>query len=400
MAGSTADVSVELMVEVLLHAPTELTPAEKLLLTVIAESCNSKTRMTWFRAGWDATEVARRAHLTEGSLSKTFWSMAQKGCEVRVSHGTDKNGNPVFAHKGKQTTFRLPRFAPQSVDKSPGIDSQRSDEDRTFDARSDAKAPTYVGVRSDEDRTIEAQRSDDGRTLLLKDLPSKNTSSLSVRETTTRPAAIVPSLRDERDDEDASQNLKSKKPTDRTTVLLGAGLTNNEADSFTDWADNNLPGGRKGDGWYLTLHRNGTLTDRISEWRSSGPADPACDTCHGEGETGDYLNRRPCGCLWFTDPDRIRPDWVRQLASFEPCDHGINGGDQEAPNGWRYCALCRGPGWVDRNLQPRTEERVIRSPADQRVAEGAVLYAKYKAQEHGQHKTFKNPSIENYYGEL
>src|SRR5690348_11694566 len=106
------------MVEVMKYAPAGLNPTERLTLIVIAESCRTDTRMTYYRDGWDAEELARRVGVNAESLTKVFRSLAKKGCEVRVAHA-EKNGRPVFAFKGKQTTFKLPRFAPQRVDESP-----------------------------------------------------------------------------------------------------------------------------------------------------------------------------------------------------------------------------------------------------------------------------------------
>ena len=249
--------SVELIVEVLKYAPASLTPTEKLLLAVIAESCSSKTRMTWYRDGWDAEEVARRTNISAGSLSKTFWSLAQKGCEVRVPHGF-KDGKPIFAFRGKQTTFKLPNFAPE-----------RSDEDRTFPDGPPEKGPTVVGESPDEDRTISRERSDEDRTLLLKELPSKNTSSLSPRETEQPSATAVPAPRTERENEEAPPTTKNTKPGRRHTILTTHGLTDDEHQQFANWADQ-LPGGPKGDGWYIACNNNGTLTDRITDWRNSG----------------------------------------------------------------------------------------------------------------------------------
>lgn len=163
------------MVEVLKHAPAELNPTERLTLVAIAESCRSDTRMTYYRDGWDAAELARRVGVTSESLTKVFRSLAAKGCEVRVAHAV-KNGKPVFAFKGKQTTFKLPRFAPQRSDEDRTMDTQRVDESPVFSEGSETKGWTSVRQRLDESPGFEAQSLDESPPLLLKDLPSKNTS--------------------------------------------------------------------------------------------------------------------------------------------------------------------------------------------------------------------------------
>jgi hypothetical protein len=286
-------VSVELMVEVLTHAPATLTAAEKLLLMAIAESCNSTTRMTWYRPGWDAAELARRSQLTVGSLSKTFWSLAQKGCEVRVPHGTDKRGKPIYAHKGKQTTFKLPRFIPQ-----------RSDEDRTFAPSETAKGPTLIGVRSDDGRTFEAQRSDEDRTLLLKDLPSKNPSSLSPRED----EASAPSgdgIEPERETDEASPKPVTVKTNPVHRLLLDAGCREDLTEEMEQELRRRNNVRAPGPAWFRTVAGNGELRDHVTDaleaFEPAPRAEPLADSHPFEPKGDGSPDCRHCP---FPEPNR------------------------------------------------------------------------------------------------
>jgi len=368
------------MVEVLLHAPPSLTPAEKLLLTVIAESCNPKTRMTWYRAGWDAEEVARRSHLTAGSLSKTFWSLAQKGCEVRVAHGIDKRGRPVFAFKGKQTTFRLPVFAPQ-----------RSDEDRTIDATEDAKGPTYVAVRSDEDRGFEAQRSDEGRTLLLKELPSKNTSSLS-RQDSPDAAPSTPAQRSEREmvDED------SQTPEPRTLphrLLMKNGAPEDQLDfleGFISSGNNVL-----GNGWWITADRNGSLADHIAEGVKAldepdvGGNPPWCGHCdeRTRQRTTEWMENISVSRCPECHPLVVQTRTEEPSSAYRPSTSGARArqGLAVADSLDRQFGHGRYQPWQPPADQSEYDQpfsgHIARSPADQRMLDAIPLYNHYKALE-------------------
>lgn len=354
--------SVDLVVEVLRHAPEDLNPTERLALVVIAESCNSKTRTTWYRDGWDATEVARRIGVTAESLTKVFRSLARKGCEVRVAHMV-KDGKPIFAHKGKQTMFKLPCFAGQSPDEGP-----------PFDGGQDAKARTSVRVSLDESPGKEAQSLDESPPLLLKELSSKNPSSLSPREDAANEA---PHPEDRERDEFAS--LPNPEPKSIAhTVLVKHGCTGNEADALVAHVNRDTV---KGPGWWRKLDSNeGDIPALIAEFRTVATITPSCRTCDDTGSTGDWMNTRACDCLWWRNPAAARKAFKAQLDGFPPCGHGINGGDLKAPNGWQRCSNCRGPGWVDPpapvavvNVQPRSGQR--RSTGAMRAEQGLRVAA-------------------------
>ena len=108
---------------VLDHAPTELTSGERLLLLVIADDANDTTRIGW--PGIDL--LAHRTGLSEDGVTKTLRRLAKRGWEVRVPITEDASGRPVFAVRGRRTTYRVPVFperpdAPKAGPQSPHSD--------------------------------------------------------------------------------------------------------------------------------------------------------------------------------------------------------------------------------------------------------------------------------------
>jgi hypothetical protein len=105
-------VAIELICEVLKHAPQDLSSAERLVLVVIAEAANGATRKCWPKR----ETIAHRAGLELSGLKKVFQKLAARGLEVRIPIGKDKKGGLVFAHEGHQTEYLLPRFDIHSPD--------------------------------------------------------------------------------------------------------------------------------------------------------------------------------------------------------------------------------------------------------------------------------------------
>jgi hypothetical protein len=99
-------VGIRLIIEVFDHAPAELTPTERLLLLALAESARDDTRTCWP----SMKLLTRRTGLQDRSVRKAFTRLAERGYEVRMQAGTDKHGNPTYAHTGRATVYRLPDF--------------------------------------------------------------------------------------------------------------------------------------------------------------------------------------------------------------------------------------------------------------------------------------------------
>lgn len=119
---------IKLMIEVLDSAPADLTPAQRLVLVVIAERAYDDTREAWpgGTGKWGLDVLARRTGLKPDSVRKAIQQMARKGVEVRVPIKTGADGRPVYAHEGQQTTFRIPKFAKRADQDPPSEDGPGS----------------------------------------------------------------------------------------------------------------------------------------------------------------------------------------------------------------------------------------------------------------------------------
>lgn len=58
--------------------------------------------------GLTLERLAQLTHATEGSVSDALTELSQEGWEFRVPLGTDKNGKPQYAVRGKATVYRVP----------------------------------------------------------------------------------------------------------------------------------------------------------------------------------------------------------------------------------------------------------------------------------------------------
>src|SRR5690606_29554617 len=96
----------ELYRHVLGHAPGELDAAARLVLAVIADDANEKTRRSYL--GMDL--LAHRTGLLPDSIGKALRRLAKADIEIRVPVGADKNGKPVFAMRGHRTVYLIPVF--------------------------------------------------------------------------------------------------------------------------------------------------------------------------------------------------------------------------------------------------------------------------------------------------
>lgn len=85
---------IRLIVEVLQHAPTTLTHREKLLLVVLAEDANDKTRTTWNSV--ESPEILRGAKLSRAELYAVLKKLIAKGVVKKVGSG-QKNAVAKYA---------------------------------------------------------------------------------------------------------------------------------------------------------------------------------------------------------------------------------------------------------------------------------------------------------------
>jgi hypothetical protein len=97
--------------------PLALSSGERLVVLEIADQANDRTRQAFGRDLLDI--VARRTGFASTKqVGKVLGKLAEKGIELRVQivkNGRplfDKQGRPVFAYEGHQTTYRIPVFDP------------------------------------------------------------------------------------------------------------------------------------------------------------------------------------------------------------------------------------------------------------------------------------------------
>lgn len=95
-----------LVEEVMDHAPRHLTPAQRHLLAVLAELCRGKGRIVEESLDY----LAWRYGTSPKGVRQVLAKLAESGVDVRVAIGTDKNGAPVYAVRGRVPRFRLPEF--------------------------------------------------------------------------------------------------------------------------------------------------------------------------------------------------------------------------------------------------------------------------------------------------
>jgi hypothetical protein len=105
------------------HAPADLDAGELALLLILADDADEETRECF--PGMD--ELCSWMRMTADGVGRVLQRLAKRGLEVRVPVGKDKTGRTIYAMKGVQTTYRLPRFA-ESV---PGPQSGHSANART-----------------------------------------------------------------------------------------------------------------------------------------------------------------------------------------------------------------------------------------------------------------------------
>ncbi|WP_156042395.1 helix-turn-helix domain-containing protein [Rhodococcus sp. UNC363MFTsu5.1] len=94
----------QLVKEVLDGAPPQLGPSERLVLVALAEWADVDQRVCWRTSG----ELAARVGVSEDGLRKVLQRLAKCNLDPRLPISFAASGSPVFAHKGRATTFRVP----------------------------------------------------------------------------------------------------------------------------------------------------------------------------------------------------------------------------------------------------------------------------------------------------
>ena len=110
---------------VLDHAPAELTSGERLVLLVIADDANDNTRIGW--PGVDL--IMHRSGLGETGVKRALGRLAERGLEARVPIAEDAKGRPIFAVRGRRTTYRVPVFPERTDRPMPTPQAPQSDQE-------------------------------------------------------------------------------------------------------------------------------------------------------------------------------------------------------------------------------------------------------------------------------
>ena len=122
----------ELYRHVLNNAPDEIDATARLVLAVIADDANEKTRTSYM----GIELLAHRTGLSSHGITKALRRLANAGIEIRVPIGMDGRGRPVFAVKGRRTTYLIPVF-PERTFMDPKVAPQG---DHTADESSPQEA--------------------------------------------------------------------------------------------------------------------------------------------------------------------------------------------------------------------------------------------------------------------
>lgn len=136
----------ELYRHVLSHAPGELDAAARLVLAVIADDANEKTRRSYL--GMDL--LSHRTGLLPDSIGKALRRLAKAGIEIRVPVGANKNGKPVFAMRGHRTVYLIPVFPerfmnPKACPEADLSEAESPDEKQANEERKPGREDVKVG---------------------------------------------------------------------------------------------------------------------------------------------------------------------------------------------------------------------------------------------------------------
>lgn len=94
---------------VLNHAPADLTKEERLLLLAIADDANERTRVS--SPGRDLLE--HWTGMGDQALKKALRKLTERGWDIRVAIAKREDGSPIYAVRGRRSTYRVPVFPPR-----------------------------------------------------------------------------------------------------------------------------------------------------------------------------------------------------------------------------------------------------------------------------------------------
>lgn len=244
----------ELYRHVLNHAPADLSKEERLLLLAIADDANERTRLS--RPGVGLLE--HWTGMDAQAIKRALRKLASRGWEIRVPLARRGDGSPVYAFRGRRSTYRVPVFPPRT-DHPMGVAGDLQT------ARMGVAGEHQSGANGGHSCTEWGSLVNEMG--VTSDPPSPHSphysSSARARETTPDPSGP-------REEEEEKKN-KNKKTTEtpRTPlqiILDATDATPTEADTLLGHLTrhhhiSNLPA------WLTTAATNGTLTQHLANHR-------------------------------------------------------------------------------------------------------------------------------------
>lgn len=86
------------------YAPADWTAGERLVALMIADDASDTTRASWIRNEL----LCHRTGLRPSGVKAALQKLAGRGYEMRVSHGKDALGRPMYAVRGHRTEYLVP----------------------------------------------------------------------------------------------------------------------------------------------------------------------------------------------------------------------------------------------------------------------------------------------------
>lgn len=307
--------AISLIMEVLDHAPENLSSGERLVLIVIAEWANERTREARQTTNWTLDTVMHRSKLRKTGLKSALQGLAAKGCEVRKPLRWKDDSTPVFAYEGMQMTFLLPTFRDGTVVRNVNY---HEDDERRKDPpaeRGGHSNPSRREGMPEHPSGVATASERGGHSNPHPFSPLKNPSSLSPDDAGT-PAA------QERERDQAPPNLNPEPRPAASPghhALATRNITGAEADRLIPVAEaqNNV---RKPRAWWPFITANGTLDGVIADARAAGA------TAGAGGST----------------EDQVLADFATARKNAPPCQHDRPGGNLIHPvSGKPHCTDCR-----------------------------------------------------------
>lgn len=283
-----------LIIEVLDHAPAELTPAELLVLVAIARDADDTTR----EAEPGMRRLARITRLEPDSVRRVLQRLRDRKLELRQPVGIDGRGQPVVAWNGHRTSYKLPFFM-----------ADRRDEDPAIAAGKAGRGPRQKAGRRDGDPANRPSSGDE-------DPGSPAEGGTRIPATGRIGGMTVPANDARRRDEDPAAPYQQQDllllQQERLIQIVQAHIDvdDGEASAIIELVRRDKRPVNLG-GLLTTMGREGDLPGYLARVRklTPGPSD--------------------------------RAQLLERLERLPACEHGYAGGHEVAPDGWIRCPIER-----------------------------------------------------------